>query len=91
MKRTGILVGGAMLSLAFAAAPAAAQGSGSPPFGVWGGPSVIASGGPTAASAPGLAAILGQGPVGCYFTKVRVDNRWVRAQVCDWNPGFGAP
>lgn len=89
MRRAGILVGGAMLWLALGAAPAAAQGAGPPPFGVWGGPNGVVSGEPAASS--GLAAILGPGPVGCYLTRVRADNRWLKARICDWNPGYAAP
>jgi hypothetical protein len=23
-------------------------------------------------------------PIGCYFTRIRTNNRWVRAQICDY-------
>jgi hypothetical protein len=23
-------------------------------------------------------------PIGCYFTRVRANNAWLRAEVCDW-------
>ena len=26
------------------------------------------------------ATVLGHGPIGCYFTRVRADNRWLRAR-----------
>ena len=92
MGQAPILIGRAVLSLVVAAAPAAAQGAGppTPPWGAWGAPGVVASGAP-AAFGPFPGAIFGRGPVGCYFTRVRFDNRWLRAQICDWYDGFGGP
>ena len=92
MGQARILVGGILLSLGLAAAPAAAQGAGpgGPPWGAWGEPGVVVSGQP-AAFGVFQGVIFGHGPVGCYFTRVRSNNRWLRAQVCDWYYGFGGP
>ncbi len=85
--------GAAALALVLGAGPASAQGAWppGPPWGVGGAPDVVVSGGPAGFAGPPWGAILGHGPIGCYFTRVRADNRWLRAQVCDWNPGYGAP
>lgn len=91
MKATHTTLGAAALALGFLAGPATAQppgGASAPPFGVPGGPEVVA-GAPFAGSF--LGTLLEHGPIGCYFTRVRANNRWLRAQICDWNPGFGAP
>jgi hypothetical protein len=55
-----------------------------PPFGVWSAQSGVVSVGPAAWAAGGWGSLLGRGPVGCYFTRVRAQNRWLTAQVCDW-------
>ncbi len=94
MKRAlATIAGAATLALGLIAGPAAAQpdaSPGVPPWGSWAGPGVVQTGAAGSAG-PFWGTLLGHGPVGCYFTRVRADNRWLRAEVCDWNPGFGAP
>ncbi len=65
------------------AQPDAAQVVG-PVWGAWGGPGA-GDVGPTVSFGPSwVARALGHGPVGCYFTRVRANNAWLRAQICDW-------
>ena len=93
MKSALTAWGAAALALGLAAGPAAAQpgaGPGVPPWGQWGGPGVV-SAGPAASTNPSWGTLFGHGPVGCYLTRVRSGNRWLQAEICDWNPGFGAP
>ena len=94
MKRAlATMAGAATLSLGLAAGPVAAQagaGYAVPPWGFWGGPGVVQAG-PAGSAGPSWGALLGHGPIGCYFTRVRADNRWLRAEICDWYPDFGAP
>ena len=85
MKPAVMTLGAAGLALGLAAAAPAEAGSGlPPPYGVWGGPAG-ADGRPVAWIGPSwVGRLLGHGPVCCYYTRVRVDNAWRRAQICDW-------
>ncbi len=89
MKARVATLGAAALTVGLAAGTAAAA-PGDPPWGNWGGPGIVV-GPPAAPAGSFLAVVLGHGPIGCYSTRVRADNRWLRAEICDWNPGFGAP
>jgi len=83
------MVRAAALALGLATAgPVAAQSDAVqvvvPPSGVWGGPGA-GYGGPLALAGPSwVARLLGHGPIGCYYTRVRANNMWLRAQICDW-------
>jgi hypothetical protein len=85
MKQAVVALGPCVLALALVGDPVGARADGAPAVGpawaAWGGPGV----GPTVSFSPSwVARWLGHGPVGCYFTRVRADNRWLRAQICDW-------
>ena len=78
----------AALALGLAAAgPVAAQADAVhvvvPPYGSWGGAGG-GSGGPVASGDPFWARLLGHGPIGCYDTRVRAHDAWLRARICDW-------
>ena len=88
MKAVHTTWGAAALALGLLGGAAAAQPVAVQPWGVEGGPEVVA-GAPFAGSS--LGTLLGHGPIGCYFTRVRANNHWLRVQICDWSPGFGAP
>jgi hypothetical protein len=69
------------------AGPAAAQSDPHvivPAWGAWGGPGAGNVGWTVSNGPSWLARALGHGPVGCYFTRVRANNRWLPAQICDW-------
>ena len=88
MKRAVVTLGSGLLALALVGAPVGAQADGAPvvvpAWAAWGGPGAGYVG-PTVSFGPSwLARALGHGPVGCYFTRVRAPNRWLRAQICDW-------
>lgn len=76
------------LGLLSAGGPAVAQSGAAPvsvpAWEVWGGPGA-GNVGPTLSLGPAwLAQMLGHGPVGCYDTRVRANNRWLAARICDW-------
>ena len=92
MKASHTAWGALALALGVLAGPAAAQplvGPAAQPWGVAAGPGV--AGAPAVAADPLLGTLLGHGPIGCYFTRVRANNEWLPAQICDWVPEFGAP
>jgi len=83
------LVKAAALALALAAAAPAAAQSGPvqvvvPPWAAYGGPGAGNVGWTVSWGNSWAASLLGHGPVGCYFTRVRANNRWLQAQICDW-------
>ena len=89
MRRAVMTLGAAALALGLAAAgPVAAQPDAVrvvvPAWAVWGGPGAGYVG-PTVSFGPSWTArLLGHGPIGCYYTRVRANNTWLRAQICDW-------
>ncbi len=81
------LAGALALGLAAAGQAAAETNSpyvAAPPFAAWGGPGAGYVGWTVSFGPSWAARVLGHGPVGCYFTRVRANNRWLRAQICDW-------
>ena len=88
MGRAIMALGAAALMLGLAAAgPVAAQPDAVqvvPAWGAWGGPGAGYFGWTVSLGPSWVARLLGHGPVGCYFTRVRANDRWLRAQICDW-------
>jgi len=85
MKPARVMSGATALALGLAAgAPVQAGGGFPPPYGVWAGPGGIYSEPGAAASPVWTGPLFPRMPIGCYFTRVRANDAWLRAEICDW-------
>ncbi len=84
MRRVRVIFGAALALCFAAAAPAQANAGSPPPWGGGGGPVVIYGQAGGAPSPVWTGPLFPHLPIGCYFTRVRVNNAWRRAEICDW-------